>query len=422
MSSTSVNEKVQAALEEGHSWEDILGHLQSSEKPEYKDFLSSVQTATNTKTPSNNGLENLTPIIDWVTQNPVKTAGVAGAAILGTSLYNRLVPTQETKLKNRKLDIEDRRIKAYEQQVAKQGGVSQTELSPYEQHKLSQLESASEIARQKAIREAAITELKLAEVEAAKAKLNATPEPKLSPVDQKFAQLYEAQQAAKAGVQPPTSPATPPIAGGQPPAPPVAPNPVAQAAAQTAPVAPPTVAQIAQQTAPAITEAAQAPAAAIPPVKNQGGAPTKEQRAAAPFYLNKEEIRKSQGEMNSYLNMLGYDKKNPDSPRSQAAKVSFEMFMNEGLEGKIARGVSGKPVSHEGIYKPWLEKNFQFLPEQTQVFLLEQQQKASKRGVPPVVPPAGGAMPPSTGGGGGFLQKPTTPGGMLHNLNPLRLE
>lgn len=198
----------------------------------------------------------------------------------------------------------------------------------------------------------------------------------------------------------------------------------AQAVQQT--VAP-TVAQTAQQAAPAVAEAAQAPAAAIPPAteeKNKGGAPTKEKRQAAPFYLNKEEIRKSQGERNSYLNMLGYDAKNPDSPRSQAAKLSFEMFFNEGLEGKIQRGVSGKPVSHEGVYKPWLEKNFQFLPEQTQVYLLEQQQKAAKRGIVPPVPlPAGSAIPPSGGGGGAaFSGKPTTPGGFLHNLNPMRLE
>lgn len=197
----------------------------------------------------------------------------------------------------------------------------------------------------------------------------------------------------------------------------------AQAVQQT--VAP-TIAQTAQQTAPAITEAAQAPATSIPPAeKNKGGAPTKEKREAAPFYLNKEEIRKAQGEQNSYLNMLGYDKKNPDSPRSQAAKVSFELFLNEGLEGKVQRGVSGKPVSHESVYKPWLEKNFQFLPEQTQVFLLEQQQKATKRGVIPPVPlPVGAAVPPSSGGGGGgaFTTKPTTPGGFLHNLNPMRLE
>jgi hypothetical protein len=82
--------------------------------------------------------------------------------------------------------------------------------------------------------------------------------------------------------QPITPPPTPSFNVGQPPAPPVAPpieaNPVAQAAAQTAPVAPPTVAQLAQETAPAVTTAAQAPAAAIPPVaeeKNKGGRPKK---------------------------------------------------------------------------------------------------------------------------------------------------
>lgn len=85
-----------------------------------------------------------------------------------------------------------------------------------------------------------------------------------------------AQQNARVAMGELTSPApVPPVAANQPPAPPAAPNPVAQAAAQTAPVAPPTVAQIAQQAAPAITEAAQAPAAAIPPVeeKNKGGRP-----------------------------------------------------------------------------------------------------------------------------------------------------
>jgi hypothetical protein len=122
---------------------------------------------------------------------------------------------------------------------------------------------------------------------------------RVSPSDLKLLQEYEAKRVARqTAVQPeinkqmgfaqpsgttlfptnPVSPQTPPTIQAEVETPkitlpetpaPVTPNIAAQAAAQTAPAVPPTVGQLAQEAAPAINAAAQAPAAAIPPVEEE---------------------------------------------------------------------------------------------------------------------------------------------------------
>ena len=207
-----------------------------------------------------------------------------------------------------------------------------------------------------------------------------------------------AQERARASMgELPAPTAQPPVVAPQPPA---QPSPVAQVAAQTAPVAPPTVAQIAQQTAPAVTEAAQAPAAAIPPAeKNKGGRPkgvktaTVEERAA-------KEAAKG---INMYRNMFGFEAKDPTSAKSLAAIEATNRLIAEGYEGKIPAsrdpllnpstdvGASGKkfysgtPEGYRNVYIPWLEKNLNTLPPETQAHVLESMTKGQTKDIGKII-------------------------------------
>ena len=194
----------------------------------------------------------------------------------------------------------------------------------------------------------------------------------------------------------------------------------------------PTVAQTAQQQAPAITQASQAPAetipsekevekkapaGSVPPTGKKRGAPTLEERAAkeaarAAFVPPPmaEKIPQEWGKgMNWLIGSKGVD--------------GAQAFINQYNEGKPFD-------SHAEFDKKWKEvtgvsagPTYKDIPKDVR----------KQRGISPSAPqysiengfaiPKGAAVPPSSGsGGGGFLQKPTTPGGMLHNLNPLRLE
>lgn len=200
---------------------------------------------------------------------------------------------------------------------------------------------------------------------------------------------------------------------------------VAIAPVQTAPGTQPTIVQ-AVATGQNPTQAIEAEVAKQieeTPSKNKGGAPAGKK---PPFYLNKAEVKKAQGEMNQYLNMFGYDAKNPESDRSKAAKQSFQLFLNESLEGKVGRGVSGNPLTYSTHYQPWLEKNMGALPEVTQVFLAEQREKALKRdaslAAQKAVAPSGGAskqmaVPPIPLGGSGA----SIAGGAIHRVNPYKI-
>ena len=202
-------------------------------------------------------------------------------------------------------------------------------------------------------------------------------------------------------VPPPT--AAPAVPASQSPAPaPVAPNPVAQAAAQTAPVAPPTVAQLAQEAAPAVTTAAQAPAGSIPPAtkeKNKGGRPKGAKTATAEEKAMKEAAKG----INMYRNMFGFEAKDPTSAKSLAAIESTNRLIAEGFEGRIPGsrdpflnpptdvGASGKkfyagtPEGHRNVYIPWLEKNLNTLPPETQSHVLDSMTKGQTKDIGKIV-------------------------------------
>ena len=209
-----------------------------------------------------------------------------------------------------------------------------------------------------------------------------------------------AQQNARASMGEVTPPSvTPPVAAGQPPAP-VAPNVVAQAVAQTAPVVPPTVGQLAQEAAPAINAAAQAPAEAIPAVeKNKGGRP-KGAKTATPEEKAMKEAAKG---INMYRNMFGFEAKDPTSAKSLAAIESTNRLIAEGFEGRIPGsrdpflnpptdvGASGKkfyagtPEGHRNVYIPWLEKNLNTLPPETQSHVLDSMTKGQTKDIGKIV-------------------------------------
>ncbi len=199
----------------------------------------------------------------------------------------------------------------------------------------------------------------------------------------------------------PTPTAAPAVPAAQSPAPaPSAPNVAAQAAAQTAPVVPPTVGQLAQEAAPAINAAAQAPAEAIPPVeKNKGGRP-KGAKTATPEEKAMKEAAKG---INMYRNMFGFEAKDPTSAKSLAAIESTNRLIAEGFEGRIPAsrdpflnpptdvGASGKkfyagtPEGHRNVYIPWLEKNLNTLPPETQAHVLESMTKGQTKDIGKIV-------------------------------------
>jgi hypothetical protein len=142
-----------------------------------------------------------------------------------------------------------------------------------------------------------------------------------------------------------------------------------QQATGTAPIAPPTTTeQIA-------TEAVEGKKKGRPAgAKNL----TEEQRLAA---------QASKG-TNMYLNMFGFDKNDPTSPKSLAAVESTQRFINEAMggvppasrdpllnpEGDIApsgkKFYSGTPEGYRNAYIPWLQENLHTLPPETQSHVL----------------------------------------------------
>ena len=208
-----------------------------------------------------------------------------------------------------------------------------------------------------------------------------------------------AQERARASMgELPTPTAAPAVPASQSPAP----APVAQIAAQTAPVAPPTVAQLAQEAAPAVTTAAQAPAGSIPPAteeKNKGGRPKGAKTATAEEKAMKEAAKG----INMYRNMFGFEAKDPTSAKSLAAIESTNRLIAEGFEGRIPSsrdpflnpptdvGASGKkfyagtPEGHRNVYIPWLEKNLNTLPPETQSHVLDSMTKGQTKDIGKIV-------------------------------------
>jgi len=163
-------------------------------------------------------------------------------------------------------------------------------------------------------------------------------------------------------------------------------NPLAgQASAYTEPLRPPTV---------------EPPAAAVPPAeKNKGGRPKGVKTATAEERAAKEAAKG----INMYRNMFGFEAKDPTSAKSLAAIEATNRLIAEGYEGKIPAsrdpflnpatdvGASGKkfysgtPEGYRNVYIPWLEKNLNTLPPETQAHVLESMTKGQTKDIGKII-------------------------------------
>lgn len=151
MSSSNINEKVQEALQEGHSWEDIQSHLNTLNNPEAKSYLAGLKAASAPEqqqtVPAQSGMK--TGLLDYIEQNP------ADAAMYGAGAYALLQAPKiaskvaDYRLKQRELGLKERSLNAYEAQVAKQG-VSATPAPLNPQDDLIQSVRQNEFEQQKA--------------------------------------------------------------------------------------------------------------------------------------------------------------------------------------------------------------------------------------------------------------------------------
>jgi len=119
--------------------------------------------------------------------------------------------------------------------------------------------------------------------------------------------------------------------------------------------------------------------------------------AQRPIKITKEAVRKAQAGKNQFLNNFGFDRNNPESPRSKAALTAFEMLRPD-IEGKFSyAGKSGNPHGYEA-YKNFITQSIEQLPEETQVFLAEAKRKALERSGAKPSPQKGSISPGMAGG------------------------
>jgi hypothetical protein len=119
--------------------------------------------------------------------------------------------------------------------------------------------------------------------------------------------------------------------------------------------------------------------------------------AQRPTKITKEAVRKAQAGKNQFLNNFGFDRNNPESPRSKAAMTAFEMLRPD-IEGKFSyAGKSGNPHGYEA-YKNFITNSIEQLPEETQVFLAEAKRKALERAAGKPSPQKGSISPGMAGG------------------------
>jgi len=189
---TTLNEQISAALREGYDINDIAQHLAGSENPEHQAWgqrwIGNAQqpayqpgAAIAPEPAPEPQKQGSTPLMDFVTEHPVAAGGAAVAGLAALKAPGLYVASQKMKLEKRRADIEERKLQAYEQQVARQGMAGQPmadefgmpvqqQLSPLEQAKLETERVRAEQIKQKI----ALAEAKAAREEtAAKAKAEA---------------------------------------------------------------------------------------------------------------------------------------------------------------------------------------------------------------------------------------------------------
>jgi hypothetical protein len=122
MASSNINEKVQEALKEGHSWEDIQAHLSSSRNPEAQSYLAGLQAAQTQRTGAT-PQSVTTQALDYVQENPKEALGYGALAYGALQAPKIASKVADYRLKQRELDLKERSLATYAAQVAKQGAV-----------------------------------------------------------------------------------------------------------------------------------------------------------------------------------------------------------------------------------------------------------------------------------------------------------
>lgn len=167
MSSTSINEKVQEALAEGHSYEDILAHLKQSDKPEYQNYLQGINKALNAPVGSTIATPSsvATPFLnmgqkfgEWAEQNPELAVPILAAPYVIKKGAQAISWWDERKRKQEAHELEKRNVAAYEQQVSRQNApaapssndiiqkTTQYELDPLQQERLREARAKADLA------------------------------------------------------------------------------------------------------------------------------------------------------------------------------------------------------------------------------------------------------------------------------------
>lgn len=424
--SQEINQRILDALNEGYNPQDILSAFSMSKDPEHQSWYENYTQSMRDRARETNMIDQRSipgkpglGVMERVKKHVEETSGeqlageaalAAGGLYAGKRLLQKAFPTpgeqglaEQNKIARERLELQKSPV-----------------LSPLEEARLETEKAKAEYQRKRI----EMLDRQMAKAEAGK---------QLSPADQSLLNLYEQQRAAKQataqaeinkqmGFAPPGAPTVqPPVVGGQPPAPPasagVVPpqnripgmmaaqemsNPLGGlASAYTEPLRPPpTVAEMGQQSGGVISEAAKAPAEAIPPAeKNKGGRPKGVKTATAEERAAKEAAKG----INMYRNMFGFEAKDPTSAKSLAAIEATNRLIAEGYEGKIPAsrdpllnpstdvGASGKkfysgtPEGYRNVYIPWLEKNLNTLPPETQAHVLESMTKGQTKDIGKII-------------------------------------
>lgn len=170
MASTSINEKIQEALNEGHSYEDIIAHLKQSDKPEHQSFLQGISNALSAPaTPAATVSDVTTPFLNmgqkaatWAEQNPEIAVGVAAAPYVIKKGAQAIDWFEERQRKQEAHELRKQRTQAYQEQVAKQGTTTaapttdeiiqkttQYELDPLQQERVREAKAKADLAEAK---------------------------------------------------------------------------------------------------------------------------------------------------------------------------------------------------------------------------------------------------------------------------------
>jgi hypothetical protein len=365
----AVNQLVTAMVKENYSLDEIAKELSNSDDPAEKMWAQSYGKTAPTTSPAN------LSILDRAKKHLEETSGYQlaaegiGLAVtppiathLGRRIIDKILPSPgvlvaEEQLKNR-IGVPPTDGGPPPPPGSPPGGPS-AEPSELDKARLQREQHNMEIARQRALRETAATDLALAKAEAQKAKLaaqQAAPTFK-DPTAQRLFEISQAQQAAKAQpmmgqtlLQPSTSGTsvpptaattqTPDLTTGRP-------NPYMSAG----------------------TTSTSLETTALAPTETTKQEPPKLKRAEQTA-IN--EVNKAK---NQYLNLFGYQAKAPDSARSIGAVDAYNNMVEKQFGGVPPRNIPNDPIRPVGLpggyqqYVEFLNRNYSELPSATQEFV-----------------------------------------------------